>query len=207
MKENKNQQSLDKLLSQWNRYFSKNSNDEKTQIVLKEKICFYGGTFNPWHDGHRTCIELFHKWDENNNFSLIVIPDKSPWKTKSIPNSPWEQYTQVQENIPGELVYPGFLAKDGPNPTVDWLEIFHQQNSDKQLSFLMGFDNFSQIHRWKRFEDFIKLLDKLFVVDRQNKESIKNQQIKALKRISPSLEIIFLGPNPYEKLSSTALRN
>ena len=52
---------------------------EKGRSLLKEldeKVTFFGGSFNPWHDGHRACLELC---DAAN---LIVVPDTNPFKVK-----------------------------------------------------------------------------------------------------------------------------
>ena len=38
------------------------------------RVTFFGGSFNPWHRGHRECLNLCAE-DE-----IMVVPDCNPWK-------------------------------------------------------------------------------------------------------------------------------
>ena len=39
-----------------------------------EGLVFFPGSFHPWHDGHRACL------DESGRDIIIVCPDQNPWK-------------------------------------------------------------------------------------------------------------------------------
>ena len=45
------------------------------QLTNKNEIVFFGGSFNPWHEGHSECIRLL-----DSSKPLVVIPDRNPRK-------------------------------------------------------------------------------------------------------------------------------
>ena len=179
------------------------------------QVVFFGGTFNPWHQGHRACVELC------SARRLIVVPDANPWKVKSEATKSWWKsfltqrssdstcHFQTYRRLCLELkdlehvsVYPGFMGLKAPNPTVDWLPLTRAYNR----SMLMGDDTFLGLLKWKDVEVLLGALQALFVVPRKStKEELQKNADKILKH-KPKLEIHFLPEHSFQEISSTQLR-
>ena len=156
----------------------------------RERVCFYGGSFNPWHRGHLACLELCP--EEN----ILVVPDRNPWKDSR--NWSWDDYVNLCHALRETScsVYPGFLYGEG-NPTVDWLP----QTEFKEKCLLLGADNFLSLEGWKEYLRLIDSLDVLYVVPRGDRDY---EEITAhLTEASPNLEIVILPRHPYEGLASS----
>lgn len=180
---------------------------QKSQIKLPnsfsqpaaEALTFYSGSFNPWHQGHRACLDL------TPQKSIVVVPDSNPWKDLIHRNliNPWLEIVKLQRAIGGHYsIYPGFWSEDKVNPTVDWLPLTNL----KWRGFIVGADSFVNILRWKNSEALLAAIDTLYVVPRNEKESVIDQVKKQILKIAPNIEVVILAHHPYEHLSSTNLR-
>ena len=45
-----------------------------TNINWSSPVVFFGGSFNPWHDGRQACLDLCP------NKNIVIVPDTNPWK-------------------------------------------------------------------------------------------------------------------------------
>lgn len=162
---------------------------------LENEVVFYPGTFNPWHLGHRACLDLCP------SKSIIVVPDFNPWKEGAERGRPWEQlkallYSLSETNY---SIYPGFLSKEEGNPTVSW---FPKVNLKKK-SLLMGDDSFLSLHKWKDIDELAMHITTLYIAPRGAEGSALEEQVKRF----PQLKIVFLDHHDFEDVSSTNLRN
>lgn len=166
---------------------------------VQNKAVFYGGSFNPWHEGHRACLDLCPE------MPLIVVPDYNPWKDlKAREAGPWDLIIDLYDELKESpySIYPGFLTSEEVTPTVDWLP----KVDLKEKYFLMGEDNFLKLHLWKDYHLLLESLTGLFVCPRAaNQDEIKKQRMEITARF-PQLEISFLANHDYEHYSSTYLR-
>ncbi len=189
---------LEVLLDDWNR-----------TIQLKSHVCFYGGSFNPWHDGHKSCLELAKAFYKRNQLDvdIVISIDNNPWKEQSLTEAvKLELYKKIKSQSGHSLIYPGFLLEEKATPTYDWLKDF-KESTLKSVDLLIGFDNFEKFDQWKNYEELIKLLDRLLIVSRLDKDELKESMLKKLNNLSPQTSVEFLGNHDFEDLSSTALRN
>lgn len=138
-------------LKKWYKLFS-GKTKAKVQKLIK-KVCFYGGTFDPFHIGHQAIVkELHYTFDEvlvlvNNNWTKINAPIFSLD----------ERLTSVTE-----------VCKEFKNVTVlDW-----SKNEDTSSTYEMskkieslygikpyvviGADNLNQIENWKMSDLLMK---------------------------------------------------
>lgn len=177
---------------------------KETGLDSSQEIIFYGGSFNPWHEGHSTCLKLLPR-----NKSVIVIPDHNPFKELRQNDQNFTSLRQINSAIekinPKFKVFEDFYLKKEKNPTSNWIKELKIVFPNKELSLLMGFDSFISIDRWINAEALLENLSKLYVVDRLNEETILVQQMKRLSKYK-NLEIIFLGKHQYEDLSSSQIR-
>ena len=161
----------------------------------RKRVCFYGGSFNPWHRGHLACIDLCP--EEN----ILVIPDHNPWKPRWREGNRWDDFVKLCHTLRETTcsVYPGFLYGE-ENPTVDWLP--RSQFSEKSL--LVGADNFLLLDRWKDISTLIASLDTIYVVPRGDQDY--GEMMERLRGMKSDLEIVILPRHPYEELASSVKR-
>ncbi len=171
------------------------------KVNLRDKITIFGGSFNPWHQGHMTCLDLC---PEDN---IAIIPDKNPWKLMDNADCPWSLLKSLCEKVKDlpYAVFPKFIGLNRSNPTINWLPLVKIEV--KQL--LIGEDTFFSLTKWLRAQELLKIIDKIYVVPRDlNEFNLKREDIEiSLKKISTQLIIEILPEHPYQKLSSTELRN
>jgi nicotinate (nicotinamide) nucleotide adenylyltransferase len=164
---------------------------------------FYGGTFNPWHQGHQACLNLL-----SPEKTCFVLPDLNPHKevrTFELVSTVIELSTKIRFNKRQFLV-PTFLLERAKNPTINWIERLHQEFPKQKLSLLIGFDSFSKIISWTRSEELLRLLHALYIVSRLETDAVREKAVADVKAIAPYLEITLLGRHGFEELSSTEVR-
>ena len=161
---------------------------------LEEEVVFYAGTFNPWHLGHRACLELCP------TKNIIVVPDFNPWKEDEERQRPWEHLKDLLFRLAETdfSIYPGFLAKSSGNPTIDWLP----KVKVEKKSLLMGDDSFLGFHKWKQVDELVKHITTLYVAPRGADPVALEEQVQRF----PELNIVFLEHHDFEEVSSSGLR-
>lgn len=186
-------------------FFKADQEIKEWNLPLHSKILFFGGTFNPWHEGHRMCLELAPK-----DIPLIILPDRNP--SKELNSISENQIKQLQIELESlnsfklMSLFLGFLKQSKPNPTIDWLNHLKSKRNDLKVYLLMGFDSFESLPRWIEGEKVIKHLSGVYLLSRkEDNETLKKAQEKILSH-NPHLDIHYLGHHPYEDLSSTNLR-
>lgn len=177
------------------------------EFPLANDVLFYGGTFDPWHDGHGACVEL-----APTHLPLIVCPDRNPHKTlKDKEVVPFlcdlkKKLNAYKKNRTLHL-HPGFLLKNEPNPTVNWVLRLKRHRPDLRVHLLIGYDSFKNLVSWTNAQDLVKLLSGVMVVSRLENDAAHESDAAWIKSVNPTIEVKFLGHHPHEAVSSTALRS
>lgn len=194
----------------WGRFFNQDRAISLPKLMAKkvqhkeyESITFYGGSFFPWHEGHRECLRLCPEE------SIIVVPDSNPWKEhlkrdQSDSLAYWNLFLELAEHLSNTPygLFSGFWGLPEGNPTVNWFPHFRA----KQKNLLMGADTFMGLHLWLEVEKLLKDMKKLYVVPRLVEKKKLDKQASRIQKNFPELSICFLPSHPYEHLSSTLLR-
>ncbi|MDH5582194.1 MAG: hypothetical protein OEY33_09845 [Bdellovibrionales bacterium] len=166
----------------------------------QDEVVFYGGSFNPWHPGHLSCLESCPA--EN----IIVVPDYNPWKNNQGQENRcfWNEYRKLCLELKDTpyAIYPGFWGLEDPNPTINWIP--NIKTRDKGL--LLGDDSFCSIKSWKDSEILISLLKMIYVVPRIHKKEEVIKVREEVLKIHPSMEVHILPEHEYMHESSTLLR-
>jgi len=124
------------------------------------KIGVLGGTFDPIHLGHlKVAGEVTARL---NLTETIFIPAGQPWLKADNPISPAEHRVEmVRLAIAGK---PGFklsvmeVERPSPTYTVDTMaELRRQLGSGHELFFILGWDNLTQLPKWREPSRLIKL--------------------------------------------------
>lgn len=178
---------------------------KEPQLLESSEIIFFGGSFNPWHMGHTSCLEL-----APNDKPLVVIPDHNPHKQLTISSDKQVDLEGIKKHISirakNTYIFELFYLQNKKNPTQQWINELKKTFPQKSFSLLIGFDSFININTWTKANELLNDLDSLYVVSRLDKEELKNKQIASIQKISKKLKIYFLGNHPFENLSSTNLR-
>ncbi len=163
---------------------------------------FFGGTFNPWHEGHQSCLNLLPE-----DKLCFILPDQNP--QKNFRNSHMvSEFLQISTHArfkKKQFLVPSFLLLKEKNPTVEWIEKLAEEFPTIKLSLLMGFDSFAHLKSWIRIDDLLKHLHGLYVVSRQETEEQKRKALDYVNGRAP-VKVAFLGSHPFESLSSSSLR-
>jgi len=164
---------------------------------------FYGGTFNPWHQGHQSCVDLLP--DEK---ICLILPDRNPQKDIRQIN-PVTTILEISSRAKfkkNQFLAPTFLLEPKKNPTIDWVEQIKKDFPHHKLSLLMGFDSFMEIHSWIRSKELLSMLHSIYVVSRLEDDSKRTMALQQKDLLKQDLEIIFLGRHDYENISSSEIR-
>lgn len=175
---------------------------------FEEELIFFGGTFDPWHEGHEACLKLAPK-----KKNIFLVPDRNPFKNFN--ERPAEVVYKELESIIAPLnhldyklsLYGNFLSSNKTNPTYHWINEIHEAYPQYQLSLLMGYDSFRSLPQWIEAKKLLNILHSIYVVSRNEGETDKLEDLKEIEKINRDLYIAFLGHHDFEHLSSTEIRN
>lgn len=169
----------------------------------QDEMIFYGGSFNPFHEGHLACIQ-----DLNQPDKLVIVPDYNPQKELNLSLSPIDIYQDLLQKTKGYCygIYPGFLLQAKKNPTYFWIKNLKELNPHLHFSLLVGADSFLNFTSWIEFQKLLNLLHSLYVVPRLIADDEMEEQKLKLKKIAPQLEIKILAHHNFENISSSEIR-
>jgi len=123
----------------------------------QERICLFGGTFDPVHLGHSHIAQI--AIEKINLDQLIFLPCKqSPHKLGQEQASEKDRLTMCQlaiQNARSTSVDDFDLT--APEPSYSWRTAEYMQKCypDARLFWLMGTDQWEALPRWNRFEHLI----------------------------------------------------
>jgi nicotinate-nucleotide adenylyltransferase len=130
-----------------------------------KRLAFYGGSFDPVHNGHlaiaRAVIEGFGV-DE-----FVFIPAfHAPHKSRMKPTSPYDRYSMLclttQDLTSIRVSKIEVEAPDAPY-SVETLAKLDQLYPDDELYFVMGADSWMDIRTWREWEKVLSLTNHIVV--------------------------------------------
>ncbi len=168
-----------------------------------KRLGIYGGSFDPFHNGHKRAAEAF--LDSVGLDKLLIMPTYiSPHKKLSDGDDPQLRLKMLQGVFDDERIEISDyeIAKKGVSYTVDTLT--HYSTLCERLFFLVGTDMLLSLDRWREPEKILKLCTIVCLI-RQNDD---RERIRAKKDELTRLyggEILLPQYTPYE-VSSTEIR-
>lgn len=117
------------------------------------KIGLFGGTFNPFHNGHTRIIE--HVKTAFGLEKIFLIPSATPPHKPDTDLAPaQDRFEMVKQSFKGQegfVVSDRELMRKGPSFTIDTIEEFKTSLGDEaDLFLLMGSDAFFDISTWRQ---------------------------------------------------------
>ncbi|BAC24317.1 ybeN [Wigglesworthia glossinidia endosymbiont of Glossina brevipalpis] len=182
---------------------------------MKKSIltAFYGGTFDPIHNGHIKSAIALAKLIHLNR--IILIPNGSPVH-KPIPVASAEDrinminlaISEISEDI-FEIDYREINNKI-PSYTINTFENLRKEYGPKApLGFILGQDSFMKLHTWYRGYDILKFCHLLICARSNNMINLKKIKFKF---IDPKIlhyipfGLIYYAFTPIIKISSRNIR-
>jgi nicotinate-nucleotide adenylyltransferase len=130
-----------------------------------KRIAYFGGTFDPVHNGHlsiaRSLIPLF-RLD-----AFFFLPAfHAPHKPDRPPTSAYHRFamlTLATRSDPAIAVSALELEKAEKRYTIDTLAELHSLHSGDKLFFVMGADSWADIRSWRDWENVLSSSDHIVV--------------------------------------------
>jgi len=176
---------------------------------------FYGGTFDPIHQGHLQSALYVQQYCQLDRLELIPChlpphrahPGVSSEQRAAMVRLAITPYPKLSLNLLE-------LEKNSPSYTVQTLELLRAQYPNDTLLFVIGMDSLTQFHSWFRYQDILKLCH-LLVCQRPGyqPDSIETQALLAAHQLAAVSDLqskthggILILPNPLLDVSATAIR-
>ncbi len=166
-----------------------------------------GGTFDPVHNGHMIVAEETRA--QLNLAEVFFVPAGQPYLKEGSPISAAEH--RVQMVCLAIAAYPYFklstmeIERAGPTYTVDTMaELQTQLGAGDELFFILGWDNLTQLPRWKEPSRLIKMC-RLVAVPRSG---YPLPDLDSLEAVIPGLsQSLILLSKPEVDIDATEIRN
>mgnify|MGYP003639235676 CR=1 FL=1 len=164
----------------------------------QDTVCFYPGSFSPWHEGHQECVR-----QTSDKMQVIVIPDANPWKNQEQRKMGFNEVLEIAKTLPSQChLYVGFVHLNSGNPTSSWLS---QTNWPKRY-LCVGEDSFLGLSKWKNVGVLLDALTGLFVIPRKTAAQELLRAETEIKKINKNLVIQMMSHHDYEEVSSSEIR-
>ncbi len=130
-----------------------------------KRIAYFGGTFDPVHNGHLSIARSVTKLFDLERFFFLPAYH-APHKPDCPPTSGYHRYTMLCLATQNDLeiaVSTLELKKREKRYTVDTLQELHSLHSDSQVYFVMGADSWADIRTWREWEKVLLTSDHIVV--------------------------------------------
>ena len=155
-----------------------------------ERICLFGGTFDPIHIAHlRIANEALKTFGLQR---VLFVPAAHPPHKANNDLSPYEDRFRMVEIACAP--YPSFVASrleasGEKNYSIDTVErVRADLGASDELFFLIGADAFDEILTWKRWQELVQLIT-FIVVSRPGKDYLTPEGARVLQLEGLDLQI------------------
>ncbi len=136
-----------------------------------KRIAFYGGSFDPLHNGHLTIARTLSEQFELDEF--VFIPAfHAPHKKEKKPTSAFHRFAMIAlatNDQPQVKVSKMELELPEKPYSVETLTSLKNELTDAQIFFVMGADSWQEITTWREWEKVLTLVN-IIVVTRPDYE-------------------------------------
>jgi nicotinate-nucleotide adenylyltransferase len=129
--------------------------------TASERIALYGGTFDPFHNGHlRVAIEVKEAFGLPG---IVLLPSHNPPHKPDAPVSDAAHRLAMTRaavaGLPGFTVSDAELLREGPSWTLPTVRGFQEAHPGAGILFVLGADAFAEIGSWYRHEELLSACD------------------------------------------------
>ncbi|MEZ5306374.1 MAG: nicotinate-nucleotide adenylyltransferase [Pyrinomonadaceae bacterium] len=162
---------------------------------MKKRIAFYGGTFDPVHNGHMAVAEGISKRFGLDEFHFVPA-FHAPHKPENRPTSAFHRYSMLAlatASRSGLYVSPLEVEQPSRPYTIETLARLWEIYPEDRLMFVIGADSWEEITTWREWERLLTSVD-IAVVTRPGYE-LRTEHVTDKAR-----EIIIdaRGENPFD---------
>lgn len=129
------------------------------------RIAFFGGTFDPVHNGHlhiaRSLVDIFRL----DRFYFLPA-FHAPHKPDRVPTSAYHRFAMLSiatQQEPNIVVSTHELDRMEPRYTVDTVPELTKEFANSKLFFVMGADSWMDIRTWRRWEDLLLMTNHIVI--------------------------------------------
>ncbi|MCM8760448.1 MAG: nicotinate-nucleotide adenylyltransferase [Candidatus Omnitrophica bacterium] len=172
---------------------------DKSVSKKHKRIGIIGGSFDPIHTGHLIIAEKAR--EEFFLEKVIFIPAGIPPHKKTTFASPYHRTEMTKIAIRDNRYFEVSdmeIKRQVPSHTYDTIRSFKKRNSEIEIFFITGEDNFYELKTWHRYEELVK--DVVFLVAPRN-----SKKEKIAPKI-PDLKYKFIH-SPLTDISSSYIRS
>jgi nicotinate-nucleotide adenylyltransferase len=129
--------------------------------VTRKRVGLYGGSFNPVHNGHlRTALEVRAALDLHEVWLIPaqIPPHKDPADVVDA-QARLAMLELAIDGVTGLRAEPIELEREGPSYTIDTIHLLKDRHPTHDLTLILGFDTFREIHSWYRYESLLAECD------------------------------------------------
>ena len=131
----------------------------------KRRLAFYGGSFDPIHNGHLEIARaLSYQFDLDQ---LIFIPAfHAPHKVRLVPTSAYHRYAMLclATNLDAELKVSMMEIEVPERPySVETLTRINSDQPEDEIFFVMGADSWMDIKTWREWERVLSISNHVVV--------------------------------------------
>jgi len=182
--------------------------------MTKRLSGFYGGTFDPIHQGHLDVALFVQQHCQLDSLTLLPC-HLPPHRAHSASSEHRAAMVQLAIAPYAKLSLSRLeLARNQPSYTVDTLTLLSQAQPNDQLCFVIGMDSLQYFTRWHRWQQILQLCH-LLVVQRPGYQACDGDAPMLLQQFGLSDVAalrqqanggILLLDNPLWPVSATAIR-
>jgi len=151
----------------------------------KKKAAIFGGTFDPFHNGHLKIIDYVL---ENFNIDKIfLVPAGNQYMKPILPKTtPAQRFDMCKLGARSHLIeiIDYEIKKTSPSYTFETLNYLEKNKSEFSISYIiLGTDAYDEISLWKKSEFLINKY-KFILIKRDQKNYIKEKNIFPVEKLS-----------------------
>ena len=123
-------------------------------------IGIFGGSFDPVHNGHLAIASLVR--DHLDLSTVLLIPAATPpHKSQTVHATAEQRLTMLElamEGLTGLRTHKCEIERGGTSYTVDTLALLRDEFPGRELLYIVGSDNLTEIPTWHRYTEILSMV-------------------------------------------------
>ena len=146
------------------------------------RLALYGGAFDPVHSAHLRVAR--YALEQAQLDRVVFIPAaQSPLKAHAALSSDTERLQMLRLALEGERQFDldaHEIERGGVSYTIDTVRFFRERFAGAELFWIIGGDQFEQLHDWRSIDELVGLVSFL-VLERSGADMLRSAPIPGLR--------------------------